>query len=384
VDHSTNIPFSNEGTILRRDFKVQLLMNGSLGKTASIGYRCEKVAQMCEEEGVLLNVLCSSRAHTGLARKKTKIVFPGLSILMLSINYLVKTLGLKRVFGFKIKPYALKIRAFDALSRRLVRDANIFHTWDRCETSIKKAKENGAITVLDVAMDIWDGPVMRYVDYVFVPSKQLFEKALLIGVPKDRVFYQPFGVDIRHFFPEDNKARKVRFMFAGILNERKGLGDLLEAWKQANVEEAELVLCGRETPYSRRMIREYNFSNVTVNGFLKWNELSTTYRNSHVFVFPSRKEGSAKAVYEAMASGLPTITTEESGSVIEHNRDGFIVEIGNVCDLVFYINLLADDADMRKAMGDAAREKVLTYTWDDYKKRTLVLYSQIWSRANKA
>ena len=59
-------------------------------------------------------------------------------------------------------------------------------------------------------------------------------------------------------------------------------------------------------------------------------EMPRLFRQADIFVFPSLHEGSALCTYEALACGLPVITTANSGSVVRHGIDGFIVPIRDV------------------------------------------------------
>jgi len=98
-------------------------------------------------------------------------------------------------------------------------------------------------------------------------------------------------------------------------------------------------------------------------------ELPQYYQSADIFVYPSLHEGSALAIYEAMASGLPVITTYNSGSVVRDGEEGYILPIRDVEALMEKILLLYQDEDLRYLMGKKARERVEDFTWAQYRLR---------------
>jgi glycosyltransferase involved in cell wall biosynthesis len=76
-----------------------------------------------------------------------------------------------------------------------------------------------------------------------------------------------------------------------------------------------------------------------------------------LFLLPSLCEGSAQAIYEAMAAGLPVVCTPNCGSIVRHGLDGLIVPASNPEAIVEAIQLLADP-QVRAELGANARERV--------------------------
>ena len=91
-------------------------------------------------------------------------------------------------------------------------------------------------------------------------------------------------------------------------------------------------------------------------------------------VYPSLHEGSAFATYEALASGLPVIATPNTGSVVRDGIDGYLVPVRDVAALMEKIELLYRDAQRRAAMGAAARQRALEFTWRAYRARLAALF----------
>ena len=123
----------------------------------------------------------------------------------------------------------------------------------------------------------------------------------------------------------------LRFICVGSLSLRKGFPYLLEAWRAPRVgPAAELWVAGPcEIPVGNALAHEPGLRYL---GVLNKDELRQTMRDCDVMVLPTLCEGLAHSVLEAMAVGLPVITTVESGAgwLIEHGVNGLIVPASSV------------------------------------------------------
>jgi glycosyltransferase involved in cell wall biosynthesis len=107
-------------------------------------------------------------------------------------------------------------------------------------------------------------------------------------------------------------------------------------------------------------------------------EVRRWFAQSDVFVFPSLAEGSALVTYEAMAAGLPVITTPNSGSVVRDGIDGFVVPPRDVEALAERILLLYRGSETRRQMGARGRALVAErYTWRHYRARLCGIYEAL-------
>jgi len=100
-----------------------------------------------------------------------------------------------------------------------------------------------------------------------------------------------------------------------------------------------------------------------------YSELPRYYQSADIFVYPSLHEGSALAIYEALASGLPVITTHNSGSVVRDGVEGFIVPIREIEALKERILFLYQNKDIREQMSSQARKRAESFTWQAYRQR---------------
>ena len=94
--------------------------------------------------------------------------------------------------------------------------------------------------------------------------------------------------------------------------------------------------------------------------FLGWVENPIPIlQESDIFVLPSDTEGMPLSIIEAMATGLPCIATNVGGvpELIDHGYTGFIIDPGNIDELVYSIQKLIDDPQLLAEMGENARKK---------------------------
>jgi glycosyltransferase involved in cell wall biosynthesis/peptidoglycan/xylan/chitin deacetylase (PgdA/CDA1 family) len=160
--------------------------------------------------------------------------------------------------------------------------------------------------------------------------------------------------------------RPLRVLFAGNVNLRKGVPFLLDAWGRLPPDiaaRAELVLCGR---LFREMAESLAAAPANVRAVGFQGDMAPWFAGADVFALPSLMEGSAKAVYEAMAHGLASVVSAHAGSVIDHGVDGLVVPPADAAALAAALAQVLGDAGLRRRMGEAARATATRHTWDAY------------------
>lgn len=176
-------------------------------------------------------------------------------------------------------------------------------------------------------------------DGVLVNSHFVKETFLNEGWKSSRVRVIYLGVDeaflaaIPKRIPPD-KSGPIRLMFAGSLERRKGAEILISALEQLSDVQWQLQIAG---PISEEIRRSYaaflGRPQVNMLGILSRLELAKKMAKSDVFVFPSFAEGSARVVFEALASGCYVITTPNSGSIVEDGVHGRLISPGSIHSL---------------------------------------------------
>lgn len=219
----------------------------------------------------------------------------------------------------------------------------------------------------------------RLADFFIVASS--FTKKTLIenGINENKIEVVPYGVDITKYTPRKsfrkiNKGDHISLLFVGSFNQRKGLSYLLQAVSELQAENINLslTLCGRGI-MDLEIIDKYNlldfkyFINIPQQGLVR------IMNESDVFVFPSLCEGFGLVILEAMATGLPVITTDRTSGVdfIENGIEGYIIEAQNVEMIKTTIMKFVNNPLIIKEMGLNAINKSKQFTWDLFGERLI-------------
>ena len=181
------------------------------------------------------------------------------------------------------------------------------------------------------------------------------------------------GVDTDAFFPMDKSlsrkqlgltGKSIIALWVGLSPERKGLFTVIDSLK--NYPNIHLLVVGMIKP---------NTKNVTFLGKVPFEQLRAAYNASDFFFFPTRYEGFPVAPLEAMACGLPVLTSQASnmGEIMKQGVHGFIVGTDSYLDK---INLLLH-SDLRLKISRECRCLALQYSWANQAEKYLQLYSKV-------
>jgi glycosyltransferase involved in cell wall biosynthesis len=220
-------------------------------------------------------------------------------------------------------------------------------------------------------------------DAIICASTFTKQSLVEIGVPANKIFVEPYGVNQETFSPSLEKFPRFSVLWAGSYTQTKGIGYLLEALVRQPVAGIELVVAGH--PRGTDAVSLYE-DRVRVRrlGFLNREELGKVMARCHAHVFPTLLEGFGRNIIEAMASGLPVITTANCAGpdLIEDGVNGFIIPIRDVdaiCEKLAWIHAHPDAAI---EMGRRARERVSSLTQADYRRRFSDRIHEVWKSNN--
>lgn len=172
--------------------------------------------------------------------------------------------------------------------------------------------------------------------------------------------YNPVGIRECRWVDASNS---FSLLFLGRLGERKGTYDLLRAVAALKGRYSGLqVLCGGDGDVDavHKLAKELEItSQVRLLGWVRGKDKEKLLSEANVLVLPSYHEGLPMAILEAMAHGIPVISTRVGGipEAIEDGREGILIAPGDVVALAAGIERLLQNPLLRKAMGKAALEK---------------------------
>ncbi len=207
-------------------------------------------------------------------------------------------------------------------------------------------------------------------DGILVGSSYARDSFIDALVPVRKIHSIAYGVDLDVFSPSGIERDRNGFdvIYAGQLSQRKGLSYLLRGYRKFQRRDTRLTLVGALIGNGAPLVPYRDvFRHVP---HLPRPALAQMYRQSSVFVFPTLIEGMGLVVLEAMACGLPVIVTGHGpGDLVRDGIDGFVIPIRNEDAIAQKLELLYDDAELCRQMGQNARARALQYHWDVYAQK---------------
>ncbi len=245
------------------------------------------------------------------------------------------------------------------------------------------------------------GPLLRRAlaaaNRIIATSPRYIETSPWLSPLRDKCVVVPLGVDIHRFTPSTNQptnqltnqptnqlTNQPTLLFTGRLRYYKGLDTLLHAL--VGLPPVQLVVVGdgpMRDPWEALALELGVADRVRFLGEVDDAELPALYRQAHLFVLPAnaRAEAFGSVLLEAMASGLPCITTEVgSGTswVVQDGVTGLVVPPRDPQALAEAIRSLLDNPELRTAMGRAGRARVAAdFTQERMIARVQAVYEEV-------
>jgi glycosyltransferase involved in cell wall biosynthesis len=202
------------------------------------------------------------------------------------------------------------------------------------------------------------------------------------------------GVDPDHFVPPAarNGSRPLSLLYIGRMVPVKGqalLIDAVERLRESGLEvEATLLGDGERRHALTTIVGDRGLDEVVnLPGSVGQDEIRGYYEHADIFVLPSFAEGVPTVLMEAMAMGLPVVTTRIAGipELVEDGQSGFVVPPGRVDALVDAVRRLASDPDLRRKMGERGRAKVIAeYSIEPSAARMRDMFASVIAQADES
>ncbi len=227
-------------------------------------------------------------------------------------------------------------------------------------------------------------PIWQQASALVACSEGLRQRALRF-LPSAQIDVIPNGVDLERFTPPEEPfggTRPLRLITVGRLSATKRLPVLIEMVESLRKEggDVQLTIVGGgalEGELRRRISHERFRRVVTMTGRCDAERMPELYRQHDAYVSASAQEGMSNAMLEAMASGLPIVTTRCEGVDELIAGNGLVVDEASPEALARAIAAFVNDRPTLRAMSAAARRQAERFTWRSVAERYLELYERI-------
>ncbi len=207
------------------------------------------------------------------------------------------------------------------------------------------------------------------IDRVQVTHREMYELVIGARVPAERVFQIPIGVDLEHF-PLAPESERSEFVIGSFLKDGVGMGEGLEpkllkgpdtfvavvSRLLESIPNLSVLLTGPARGYVRRELERLGVPHRHLWARSRA-ELARAYHAVDVCLVTSRQEGGPKAALEAMATGIPLVTTRvgQATELVADGENGLLAGVDDVDALVTGVERVHADAELRVRLRTAGR-----------------------------
>ncbi|MEA3186796.1 MAG: hypothetical protein QOD99_626, partial [Chthoniobacter sp.] len=220
-------------------------------------------------------------------------------------------------------------------------------------------------------------------DLLYVNSEHYRRCWIDRGIPAERIKILPRGLDSSLFHPsrrDEDLRRKfgakngeVLLLYVGRVSKEKDLDVLAASYRKLRARDSHsrLVLVG-DGPYLKEL--RAALPEATFTGYLAGLDLAKAFASADIFVFPSTTDTFGNVVLEALASGLPTVVSDQGGprELIENGATGFVTRSLDVEDFTNATERLIADKSLREKMSGNALRAVQDRDWS-------AAFAQFWA-----
>jgi len=230
--------------------------------------------------------------------------------------------------------------------------------------------------------------IFRLPNIISLYGVSLIEHGKKIGMPENKAKVIPTGMDLNKFKGKFNNVKKefgikdneAMILFVGLVVPRKGVDIVLNAVEELKNDKKvsskfRMVIVGGgpdKAKYEKEAEKRGLLDVIIFTGWRR--DIKDFYRCSDLFFFPSRGEGLAGVIMEAMAVGLPVVSTNIpcTTDLIDDGKSGFLCNIEETCS--DKLKLLIKDKALRKKLGDEAIKKISNLNWENTVEKYVGVY----------
>lgn len=270
-----------------------------------------------------------------------------------------------------------------AQGMKIVVDHSIAHPYEikrQLDKLLSESKESKYINISD---GFWNNVLKdcEEADVLLVNSDYVKDTFVQQGYPADKISVIHLGIDESfHSLKQSYESGTIRLVFTGNFGVRKGAHLIVAAVEQLLKKDIRFTLDVVGNVSNELVIPDWfsTHPSITLHGSMPQDQLKQFLASSDLYIFPTYVEGAAQSVKEAMAAGLPVITTVNSGAPIRHMDNGYLIPDDDATALANAIEVLSADHQLRQTMGLKAAETIRTgHTWTRYAQEVTELYKSM-------
>ncbi len=234
--------------------------------------------------------------------------------------------------------------------------------------------------------------INKYVDLIHTSCKITADQLIKYGFDENKIVVIPLGIDLSHFkkynealkntLKEKYKIPKDKIIIGSFQKDGVGWGEglepklikgpdiLYEVLKKLNEDFGiHVFLTGPARGYIKKKLKEFNipFTHIFLENYL---EIVECYNVLDLYLVTSRAEGGPQALLEAMATGVPIVTTNVgmAPTLIKNKSNGLIAEIENTEEIFQHSKNILTDANLRQELIKNGQITVINYSWEQIAK----------------
>ena len=222
-------------------------------------------------------------------------------------------------------------------------------------------------------------------NYITIYGKSFFKDARKIGIPKRKIVITPTGIELSPKIPDRNIRKLFNIssnnkivLFVGLHNKRKGIDLIIKTARLLKDENIMFLLVG-DGPERTKSIKEVSKIGLNEKVLFLGNRLDlyNFYNQSDVFFLPSRGEGLAGVLMEAMIYQVPIVTSNIAGTrdLVNHLENGLLCDTENYrCYAESIKRLLQDDKLSNRFKINGLNKMRTKFLWENNIKKYELLY----------
>jgi glycosyltransferase involved in cell wall biosynthesis len=204
-----------------------------------------------------------------------------------------------------------------------------------------------------------------------------------LGVDAARLRVIHHGVRLPAVEPPDVRDRERIVLNVGTIQKRKNLARLVKAFEQLG-SEWRLVLAGSVGFGAEDVLRAVEASpareRIELPGYANGSALANWYERASIFAFPSLDEGFGMPVLEAMARGVPVLTSNCSALPEVGGDAAVLVNPEDTEEIAGNLRALAGNEELRRELASRGRRRAARFTWQGAVSKTWSVYAELLSR----